>query len=338
MERLSDYDYNLPDELIAQEPLADRAASRLLHLDKASGQVSHRMFRDSVDLLQPGDLLVMNNTRVSAVRLFGQKSSGGAAEFLLLRETENGVFEALCKPGKRLQPGTRVTINDQLSLEILENLEEPLKSVRVITDTPNHNDLLRKFGTVPLPPYITHILDDAERYQTVYGSSPGSSAAPTAGLHFTREILQEIRGKGIETAEVTLHVGIDTFRPVMVDDLSLHQMHGEECEVPFDTADKIAACTGRIIAVGTTTVRTLETLAVGPRSVRPGRTVSKLFITPGFSYQIVDGMFTNFHLPRTTMLMMISALASRDSILHAYQQAVEARYRFLSFGDSMLIV
>lgn len=218
--RLSAYDYDLPENLVAQEPLADRAASRLLHLDRASGQVSHLSFRDSIGLLQPDDLLIMNDTRVSAVRLFGTKDSGGAVEFLLIRETAEREFEALCKPGKRVPPGTVVTINPELSIEILENLEGPLKRVRVVTGSRDHRELLRKFGTVPLPPYITHSLEDAERYQTVYGTSPGSSAAPTAGLHFTREILTDLNARGIQTATVTLHVGIDTFRPVMVDDLS----------------------------------------------------------------------------------------------------------------------
>jgi len=336
--KLSAYDYHLPDGLIAQEPLDDRAASRLLHLDRLSGVISHLAFRDSTQLLQPGDLLVMNDTRVSAVRLFGRKESGGEVEFLLTKETGEREFESLCKPGKRVPPGTIVTINSELSIKILDDLEGPLKRVRVLTESHDHRELLRKFGTVPLPPYITHSLADAERYQTVYGTAPGSSAAPTAGLHFTQEILEQLIEKGIQTATVTLHVGIDTFRPVMVDDLTEHQMHGEECEIPDKTAQLISECKGRIIAVGTTTVRTLETLATSERRVRPGRTVSKLFITPGYRYRIIDGMFTNFHMPRTTMLLMISALSSRETILNAYHEAIQRNYRFLSFGDSMLIL
>jgi S-adenosylmethionine:tRNA ribosyltransferase-isomerase len=335
VERLSDYTYELPEELIAQTPLEDRAASRLLVLHKAKGR-EHRQFRDILDILLPGDLLVMNDTRVSAVRLFGRKLTGGAVEALLLRELHPGCFEAMVKPAKSLRLGVEIEF-DGLRAEVVDVLEPGLRLLR-FQPRPELHERLREVGLTPLPPYIHERLKDAQRYQTVYASQEGSAAAPTAGLHFTPEMLAALEAKGVETATVTLDVSIDTFRPVQVENLAEHVMHGERCSVPELTAHKIESCQGRVIAVGTTTVRTLETFAIGKRQVRAGQTVSKLFIRPGFEFQIIDGMFTNFHLPGTTMMLMISALAGRESVLAAYDEAVSLKYRFLSFGDSMLII
>jgi S-adenosylmethionine:tRNA ribosyltransferase-isomerase len=337
--RLSDYDYHLPDDLIAQTPLPDRAASRLLHLNRTSGEVQHRQFREVADLLQPGDVLVMNNTRVNAWRFLGQKESGAKIEILALREVEPCVFECLVKPAKRMKPGISVRINDLLTAEMVGGGEDrPTRFVRFTSRVDQLHEEMAKAGNVPLPPYITESLDDAERYQTVIASQAGSAAAPTAGLHFTPEILQQLKAKGIRLAEVTLHVGIDTFRPIQVDDVTEHQMHGEVCEILPAAAAVINLATGRIVAVGTTAVRTLETFASGPRTVAVGRRTSTLFLRPGSEFQVIDGMFTNFHLPKTTMLLMISALTSRERILNAYDHAVSEKYRFLSFGDSMLIL
>lgn len=336
MERLSDYDYSLPEELIAQTPLEDRAASRLLHLSKG-GDVEHRQFIEVIDLLEPGDLLVMNDTRVSAVRLFGAKSSGGAIEALLLKELAPGRFEALAKPGKRLKVGATVIFGTNLVAHVVEELDEGRK-VFQFELVPDLMEQLDQIGLTPLPPYIHKSLDNKERYQTVYSKANGSAAAPTAGLHFTDEILRQLADRRIEIGKVTLHVGLDTFRPVQAEDLSEHKMHGETCILPAETAQKIAYASGRIIAVGTTTVRTLESFAVGKRKVDIGSKESKLFIRPGYEFQVIDGMFTNFHLPKTTMLMMISALAGKENIFRAYGEAIQNRYRFLSFGDSMLIL
>jgi S-adenosylmethionine:tRNA ribosyltransferase-isomerase len=336
MERVSDYDYDLPEELIAQTPLADRAASRLLHLSRVNGEIAHRTFRDAVDLLRPGDLLVMNETRVSAVRLNGQKKTGGAVEALLLHELSDGTYAAMLRSNRRMSDGTRIVFEGGLEASVVGS-EGPSLQVR-FDAVPGLRARLEESGRAPLPPYIRTPLADRERYQTVYGRVEGSAAAPTAGLHFTREILTALAERGVGTARVTLHVGTDTFQPVRAEDPATHLMNGEMCTVPEETAERVARASGRIIAVGTTTVRTLESFAIGRRRVAAGEMCSKLYIRPGFSFQVVDGMFTNFHMPRTTMLMMISALAGRDAVLRAYMAAVENRYRFLSFGDSMLIL
>jgi S-adenosylmethionine:tRNA ribosyltransferase-isomerase len=337
LERLSDYDYHLPPERIAQRPLEDRAASKLLWLHRDSGEVSHHAFRDVPSILEPGDLLVMNDTRVTALRLLGQKPTGGQVELLLLKQVSQHEFEALAKPGKRLQPGATVNFESNLKATILQNLPEGRKLV-AFESAGNLDEKLAKVGTVPLPPYIHEKLADPERYQTVYASQGGSSAAPTAGLHFTPEILNRLRKKGVETARVALDVGIDTFRPVQSEHLSEHHMHGERCSVPAETAAAIERCAGRIVAVGTTSVRTLESFAVGPRRVEPGTKSTDLFILPGYEFKVISGMFSNFHMPRTTMLIMISALAGRSKVLNAYEEALQQDYRFLSFGDSMLIL
>ncbi len=337
MDRLSDYDYHLPEDRIAQTPLEDRAASKLLYLHRDTGETEHRTFRDVTEILQPGDLLVTNDTRVSAVRLRGHKPTGGEVEALLLKEIAEGEYEALLKPGRRLKAGAEIIFENDLAAKVVQELDEGRKTIR-FEPTQNLRHRLAQVGTVPLPPYIHEHLANAERYQTVYARAEGSAAAPTAGLHFTTEILEALQNKGVDLATVTLNVGLDTFRPVQAENLAEHRMHGETCIVPVQTAEKVGQCKGRIIAVGTTTVRTLETMAIGRRIVEAGEKTSTLFIRPGFQFQIVDGMFTNFHLPKTTMLTMISALANRETIFKAYTNAIQRNYRFLSFGDSMLIL
>ncbi len=337
MDRLIDYDYDLPEELIAQEALHDRAASRLLHLDKATGEIRHRHFREVLDILKPEDLLVVNNTRVTALRVFGHKLTGGQVEFLILREHESGGYEALSKPAKRLPPGTIVELERGVQTRVEEDLGSGKKRI-VLLDQDNPGETLRRIGEVPLPPYIHTRLDNPERYQTVYAESGGSAAAPTAGLHFTPEILDALRANGVKLAEVTLSVGMDTFRPVTAENVHDHTMHGEQCTMPESTASAIEQCKGRVIAVGTTAVRTIESFAESRTAVRHGVKDTNIFIFPGYRFKAVNGMFTNFHMPKTTMLMMISALAGHDAIMRAYKEAIQERYRFLSFGDSMLIL
>jgi len=333
---LSDYDYTLPESAIAQEPLTDRSASRLLYLHKHTGFVEHRHFRDVVEILEPGDLLVLNNTRVSAFRLFGEKPTGGKVELLAIKELDSNRFECLLKPGRRLPPGARITFGE-ITAFVESDLIDGRKLVRFETLGDLEN-ALKLAGTVPLPPYVHIDLQDAERYQTVYSQTPGSAAAPTAGLHFTIDLLTALRAKGVQIAWVTLDVGIDTFRPVQVENPVDHPIHGEVCEVPIETVQAVESCVGRIVAVGTTSVRTLESFASGARRLTAGRKETKLFIRTGYKFKIIDGMFTNFHMPRTTMLMMISALAGREHVMSAYQDALRSGYRFLSFGDSMLIL
>jgi len=335
---LSDFDYNLPESLIAQHPLEDRSQSKLLHLDRETGKVIHRRFAEAVDLLEPGDLLVLNDTRVTALRLLGTRPTGGQVEALLLAPTgEEGGFLALTRPAKKLKPGSTLLFDQGIVATVQEDLGEGRKRLKLAADGPLA-DALCRVGRVPLPPYIHERLDDPERYQTVYAKTPGSAAAPTAGLHFTDDILLDLRQKGVDIAHVSLDVSIDTFRPVANEDLSLHVMHGEVCRVPESTVQKVAESRGRVVAVGTTTVRTLESFAVEPKRLQSGEKVSRLFITPGYRFQIVDGMFTNFHMPRTTMLMMIAALAGHGPVMNAYIEACANEYRFLSFGDAMLIL
>ena len=334
---INDLDYELPEELIAQTPLEPRDSSRLLHLNRFTGELYHRNFLDVAELLNPGDLLIMNNTRVSAMRLFGKKSTGADVEALLLNEVQGGRYTCLLRPAKRLPLGTKIAFEDDLVGTVIGVAEA---GQRVISFSENHDfrARLEAIGLAAVPPYVKTQLKNKERYQTVFAQHNGSAAAPTAGLHFTKAIIDRLIQKGIEVAYVTLHVGLDTFRPIQSSAISEIVMHGEICEIPPETVEKVAKCQGRIIAVGTTTVRTLETLATGKRTLQSKKTVSKLLITPGFEFKIVDGMFTNFHMPRTTMLLMISALSSPENIKNAYKNAVNLRYRFLSFGDSMLIL
>jgi len=334
--QLTDLHFDLPEHLIAQTPLEDRAASRLLVVNRETSAIRHLQFRDVVELLHPGDVLVMNNTRVTALRLFGHRPSGGQVELLLLVDEGGGQFVALARPGKRLKPGAIVDFDAGLQAEILADLGEGRKRVRLIAPG-SLADALEHVGRVPLPPYIKEELQAPERYQTVYAKRAGSSAAPTAGLHFTPEILEALRAKGVVTAEVTLDVGIDTFRPVAVENLKDHVMHGERCEISTETADLINHRTGRLIAVGTTSCRTLESLADGPGRVSAGETVTQIFITPDNPPQVVDGMFTNFHMPGTTMLAMVASFIGLNGFRSSYRDAVSHQYRFLSFGDSMFI-
>ncbi len=348
MPRLSEYDYTLPEELIAQTPLVERTASRLLTLDKDTGMIGDRRFTDLMELLLPGDLLVFNNTRVTARRLYGEKlgavgGDGAKVEALVMEDRGDDQYECLIRPAKRLPVGTHVRFEGDLNATIVSVLADGKRVLQFSAGTSSTvRAAIEGVGQVPLPPYIHEVLADPERYQTVLAKEGGSSAAPTAALHFSRELLDSLRGRGVEIGEVTLDVSIDTFRPVMVDDLEEHVMHGERCSISPEAAHQIAQCRGRIVAVGTTAVRTLESFALprgltGERRVRSGTQTTKLFIQPGFVFQVVDAVLTNFHLPRTTMLVMLSAMCPREMLLEAYAHAVENQYRFLSFGDSMLI-
>lgn len=331
MSHLSEYDFELPEDRIAQTPLVDRAASKLLHLHR-TGKIEHRTFRDVLDILEPGDLLVMNDTRVTARRVFGTRPTGGKVEFLLLHYSPaTQDWLAMAKPGRKLPPGATVSIDGGGSVTVTAEAQDGMKRVVVEGD-------IERMGEVPLPPYIHEKLSDPGRYQTVYARVPGSAAAPTAGLHFTEDLLAELKRKGVETATVSLSVSVDTFRPIQVDDLAEHVMHGEVCEISEETAEQINSAKGRIIAVGTTTVRTLESFAIDDRKVKTGEMRTSIFILPGYRFRVIDGMFTNFHMPRTTMLLMLAALVGKEPLFEAYRQAIEGDYRFLSFGDSMLIL
>ncbi len=337
--KTSDFSFDLPEELIAQTPLERRDASRLLVLDKKTGQTKHRHFYDIAQELSPGDLLVLNDSRVIPARLFGRRESGPAeVEFLLLRERELCLWETMVRPGKKARPGTVFSFGEGLTGEVLDTLEDGLRLVRFQCEG-NFFEVLDKIGQMPLPPYIHEPLRENERYQTVYAEHRGSAAAPTAGLHFTPELLEEVQQKGIGIARVTLHVGLGTFRPVKVEDVTQHHMHSEWCCVSQETADIVNETKrrgGRVVSVGTTSCRTLESMAKDGKLL-PGTRDTDIFIYPPYEFQIVDALITNFHLPESTLLMLVSALAGREHILEAYRQAVEMRYRFFSFGDAMLI-
>ena len=336
-----DYYYDLPKELIAQDPLEDRSSSRLMVLGKKSGEVSHHHFRDILDYLRPGDCLVINNTRVIPARLIGTKKETGAhVEILLLRRKKDDIWETLVKPGKKLRPGAEVTFGDgSLTATILDVVEGGDRLVQFHYDG-IFEEVLDRLGEMPLPPYIKHKLKDRDRYNTVYAKFDGSAAAPTAGLHFTKELLEEVKEKGVNIAQVTLHVGLGTFRPVKVDDVRQHEMHTEWYRVTQETADLInqtKANGGRIIAVGTTSVRTLETVADEDGHMKAQEGDTSIFIYPGYKWKVVDGLITNFHLPESTLIMLVSSLAGREHVLAAYKEAVKERYRFFSFGDAMYI-
>lgn len=338
----SDFFYELPQELIAQDPLADRSASRLLVLHRDSGKTEHRVFTDIKTYLHAGDCLVLNNTKVIPARLMGKKAETGAAvELLLLKRREKDVWETLVRPGKKCRQGAKLVFGEGLlTAEILETVEEGNRLVRFSYDG-IFEEVLDKLGEMPLPPYITHKLADKNRYQTVYAKYEGSAAAPTAGLHFTKELLEEIEGMGIRTAYVTLHVGLGTFRPVKADNILEHHMHSEYYEVSEEAAEKInrtKAEGGRIICVGTTSCRTVESAAGEEGRVSAGCGNTEIFIYPGYRFKVLDALITNFHLPESTLVMLVSALAGREQVLAAYEEAVREKYRFFSFGDAMLIV
>lgn len=337
----SDFYFELPEELIAQDPLRDRASSRLLVLEKETGKTEHHVFRDILQYLVPGDCLVLNNTKVIPARLLGTKEETGAAvEVLLLKRKEKDVWETLVKPGKKMRPGARISFGrGLLKAEVLDVVEEGNRLVRFTYDG-IFEEVLDKLGEMPLPPYITHKLQDKNRYQTVYAKYEGSAAAPTAGLHFTEELLREIEKKGVEIAYVTLHVGLGTFRPVKEENVLEHHMHSEYYEISQEAADKINAAKqrgGRVICVGTTSARTLESAADESGYLKACSGNTEIFIYPGYRFKILDCLLTNFHLPESTLIMLVSALAGREQVLAAYREAVKERYRFFSFGDAMLI-
>ena len=340
--KVTDFTFDLPEELIAQDPLEDRASSRLLALDRVTGERSHRHFRDIKEYLKPGDCLVINDTKVIPARLIGEKEGTGAKiEVLLLKRKENDMWETLVKPGKKARPGARIAFgNGELVAEVVDVLEEGNRLIHFEYEG-IFEEVLDRLGQMPLPPYITHQLQDKNRYQTVYAKHEGSAAAPTAGLHFTNELLKEIEEMGVKIAHVTLHVGLGTFRPVKVENVLEHHMHSEFYCIEQDAADMInetKANGGRVISVGTTSTRTLESAADdnGYLTAKSGWT--EIFIYPGYTFKVIDGLITNFHLPESTLLMLVSALAGRDHVLAAYEEAVQERYRFFSFGDAMVIL
>lgn len=339
--KTSDFYFDLPEELIAQDPLEDRSASRLLVLNKETGETEHKIFRDIVNLINPGDCLVLNNTRVIPARLLGVKEDTGAhVEVFLLKKLTKDTWETLVKPGKKLKPGARVVFGDGLlKATILDTMEEGARRVLFEYDG-IFEEVLDKLGEMPLPPYITHKLKDRDRYQTVYARYDGSAAAPTAGLHFTNELLAELEAKGVRIAYVTLHVGLGTFRPVKVDDVTNHHMHSEHYVVTEEAADIInstKANGGRVICVGTTSCRTIESASDDTGKVIPGESDTQIFIYPGYSFKVLDALITNFHLPESTLVMLVSALAGKDNIMKAYREAIDLKYRFFSFGDAMFI-
>lgn len=337
----SDFYFELPEELIAQDPLEDRSGSRLLMLDKISGRTEHHIFKEIIDYLRPGDCLVLNNTKVLPARLMGVKEDTGAAiEVLLLKRKENDIWETLVKPGKKAKPGTRISFgNGSLHAEVLEVVEEGNRLIRFSYEG-IFEEVLDRLGEMPLPPYITHKLQDKNRYQTVYAKYDGSAAAPTAGLHFTQDLLRKIEDKGVETAYVTLHVGLGTFRPVKADNILEHHMHSEYYQVTEEAAEKInrAKAEGhRVICVGTTSCRTVESAAKPDGTLEACCGNTEIFIYPGYRFKVLDCLITNFHLPESTLVMLVSALAGRENVLQAYEEAIRERYRFFSFGDAMFI-
>ena len=342
MMKKEDFYFKLPEELIAQDPLEDRSASRLLVLDKESGKIAHRMFRDIKAYLKPGDCLVINDTKVIPARLIGSKIGTDAKiEILLLKRKENDIWETLVKPGKKAKPGTKISFGEGLLIgEVIDVVEEGNRLIQ-FSYQGIFEEILDQLGQMPLPPYITHQLEDKNRYQTVYAKHSGSAAAPTAGLHFTPELLKEIKESGVDIAHVTLHVGLGTFRPVKVENIQEHHMHSEFYHIEASEAEKInRAKRGghRIICVGTTSCRTIESAAKPDGTLSECSGWTEIFIYPGYQFKVLDCLLTNFHLPESTLIMLVSALAGREHVLHAYEEAVKEQYRFFSFGDAMLIV
>ena len=340
--KTADFYFDLPEELIAQDPLADRSSSRLLHLGIEDGKIEHRTFTDVLDYLKEGDCLVVNDTKVIPARLYGHKEDTGAViEILLLKRNENDVWECLVKPGKKARPGARIVFGDGILVgEIIDVIEEGNRLIKFYYDG-IFEEILDQLGEMPLPPYITHKLQDKNRYQTVYAKNEGSAAAPTAGLHFTQELLKKVEEKGVKIAHVTLHVGLGTFRPVKVEDVTNHHMHSEFYMVEEEQAKLINDTKkngGRVISVGTTSCRTLESATGEDGVLRAGSGWTEIFIYPGYRFKMIDGLITNFHLPESTLLMLVSALAGKENIMSAYEVAVKERYRFFSFGDAMVIL
>ncbi|HAY04981.1 MAG TPA: tRNA preQ1(34) S-adenosylmethionine ribosyltransferase-isomerase QueA [Lachnospiraceae bacterium] len=340
--KTSDFYYDLPKELIAQDPLEDRSSSRLLVLHRKSGRVEHRVFTDIVEYLKPGDCLVRNNTKVIPARLYGTRVDTGATiELLLLKRMENDVWETLVKPGKKARKGAAISFGDGiLTGEIIDVKEDGNRLIQFRYEG-IFEEILDQLGQMPLPPYITHTLKDKNRYQTVYAKYEGSAAAPTAGLHFTEELFRKLEEKGVLVANVTLHVGLGTFRPVKVDDVSKHHMHTEFYQVTKEEADRINKAKqagGRIVCVGTTSCRTIESAADENGVLKPGQGDTDIFIYPGYSFKMMDVLITNFHLPESTLLMLVSALAGKEQVMRVYEEAVQERYRFFSFGDAMIIL
>ena len=337
---LKEFYYDLPEELIAQVPIKKRDESRLMVLDRKKQTIEHKVFKDILDYLQPGDCLVRNNTKVIPARIYGKKETGANVEFLLLNNIEGDIWESIVRPGNKLHVGTKVTFGDgKLNAEILEVMEGGTRKVK-FTYNGIFNEILDEIGMMPLPPYIHEELKEKDRYQTVYAKYQGSAAAPTAGLHFTEELLEKIREKGVEIANVTLHVGIGTFRPVKVEKIEEHHMHSEHYYIKQEDVDKINNARkngGRIISVGTTSCRVLESIADENGFVKETEGDTSIFIYPGYKFKAIDCLITNFHLPKSTLVMLVSALAGRENILHAYKTAVDEKYRFFSFGDAMFI-
>jgi len=347
--RLSDFDYTLPQELIAQEPLPQREKSRLMVVDKTTRTIEHRRFEDILDYLLDDDLIVMNDTKVTAKRLYGRKTTGGAVEALLLRRVAPGLWRAMVKPGRRVQVGATLEFEagcehpelverqtGRLTAEVVERTDEGGRILRFSADT-DPDALIEAAGEIPLPPYIHKKLSDPDRYQTVYAAAEGSAAAPTAGLHFTKDLLARIADRGIRIVYVTLDVGVATFRPVRVEDIDLHEMHAERFEIGREAAEAINNAKGRVVCVGTTTARALESAAVEKGKVMATAGETKLFIRPPYDFAIVGALITNFHMPKSTLLMLVSAFAGTELIRRAYEEAVRYKYRFLSFGDAMLL-
>lgn len=338
----SDFFYELPQELIAQTPLEPRDSSRLMILNKSDGSIEHKIFRDIIDYLNPGDCLILNDTRVIPARIYGVKEETGAVvEFLLLNQRENNVWECLCKPGKRAKIGTKFVFGEGIvKCEVIDVTDDGNRIIHFDCDSKKIYNILDKIGKMPLPPYITEELKDGERYQTVYSRELGSAAAPTAGLHFTNELLNQIKEKGIKIGYVTLHVGLGTFRPVKVEDVTKHKMHSEHYHISKETADLINETKkkgGRVISVGTTSTRTLESVATKNGCICEDEDNTSIFIYPGYKFKCIDALITNFHLPESTLIMLVSALAGYNNIMNAYNIAVKEKYRFFSFGDAMFI-
>ena len=338
--KLTDFNYNLPEELIAQTPIQKRDESRLMLLDKNTGEIQHKIFKDIIDYLEPGDCIVRNNTKVIPARLYGKKETGANVEFVLLKNIQGDIWEAMVRPGNKLHAGAKVVFGDGLlKAEILETLKDGTRKVN-FEYTGIFNEILDQIGLMPLPPYIHESLKDNDRYQTVYAKYNGSAAAPTAGLHFTDELLEKLEQKGVIIANVTLHVGIGTFRPVKVENIEEHHMHSEHYYIKQEDVDKInkAKREGhRIIAVGTTSCRVLESIAKDNGEVEPTEGDTSIFIYPGYEFKCMDALITNFHLPESTLIMLVSAFAGFDNIMNAYNTAVKEKYRFFSFGDAMFI-